>query len=266
MNLHTVLKCFTLSTAQGSRDRRQYHGQCKYDYHNGGKDLTFFVIIEHIYHLTFRSIFYMFMPVLASCFILVGAIAIFGKKGENSMKEKLEKFQERERAANEVRRKPLDDLDYLTVPDEFLSFPSDEASHDATEGRRILESLKSEKIVNLTGLSNTDLKERYGVANLPDLMRFDQNYTSLVRALQMYAAYLSEAGYEDQAVKLLEYAVESRSDVSSSYRLLGKLYVKNGRSSELDKLIQKATELNSPLTASIVRSLEDMKDPSLRSG
>ena len=207
----------------------------------------------------------MFMPVLASCFLLVGAIAVFGKKGEKSMKDKLEKFQERERAANEVRRQPLDDLDYLTIPDEFLSFPSDEASHDATEGRRLLESLRSEKIVNLTGLSNTDLKERYGVANLPDLMRFDQNYTSLVRALQMYAAYLSEAGHEDQAVKLLEYAVESRSDVSASYRLLGELYVKKGRSTELDRLIQKASELNSPMTSSIIRSLENMKDPSLRS-
>ena len=201
----------------------------------------------------------MFMPVLASCFLLVGAIAIMGKKGERSMKEKLEKFQERERAANEVRRKPLDDLDYLTIPDEFFAFPSDETSHDSTEGRRILDSLKSEKIVNLTGLTNTDLKERYGVANLPDLMRFDQNYTSLVRALQMYAVYLSGSGYDAEAVKLLEFAIESKSDVSASYRLLGELYVRSGRSAELDGLIKKASELNSPLSSSIMRSLENMK-------
>jgi tetratricopeptide (TPR) repeat protein len=200
----------------------------------------------------------MFMPVLASCFILVIAIAIAGRKGENSIKEKLEQFQERERAANEVRKQPIDDLEYLVIPEEFFGYPSDESSHDASEARHILENLKSEKIVNLTGISNTDLKLRYGVANLPDLMRFDTNYTSLVRALQMYAVYLSDSGYETEAIKLLEYAVESRSDVSASYKLLGELYVKSGQKDKLKALIGKAQELDSPMSKGIIRKLEEL--------
>ena len=199
------------------------------------------------------------MPVLASCFILVIAIAIAGKKGERSMKDKLEQFQERERAANEVRRQPIDDLDYLTIPEEFFGFPCDDSSHDAAESRRILENLKKEKIVNLTGISNTDLKLRYGVANLPDLMNYDQNFTSLVRALQMYATYLSEAGYDKEAVSVLEYAVKVKSDVSSSYRLLGSLYAKAGCPEKLEDLILKAQELNSPMSASIVKNLTALK-------
>ena len=201
----------------------------------------------------------MFMPVLASCFILIIAIAVAGKKGESGMKKKLEEFQERERAANEVRRQPLDDLEYLVIPDEFYDLPADEASGEALEARRILDNLKSEKIVNLTGLTNTDLKLRYGVANLPDLMRFDQNYTSLVRALQMYASYLAGAGHESDAVKLLEYAVKSKSDVSASYSLLGDLDVKSGQSSKIDGLISAAGELNSPMSATIIRKLEAIR-------
>ncbi len=197
----------------------------------------------------------MFMPVLASCFILVIAIAIAGKKGEQSMKDKLEKFQERERAANEVRRQPIDDLDYLSIPEEFFDLPTDDSSRDAAEARRILETLREEKIVNLTGISNTDLKLRYGVANLPDLMNFDQNFTSLVRALQMYAAYLNEAGYYKEAISVLEYAVKIKSDVSASYRLLGKLYMKEDQSDKIEGLISKARALNSPLSDPIVRSL-----------
>ena len=200
----------------------------------------------------------MFMPVLASCFILVIAIAVAGKKGENSIKEKLEEFQERERAANEVRKQPIDDLEYLVIPEEFFGYPSDENSHDASEARHILENLKSEKIVNLTGISNTDLKLRYGVANLPDLMRFDTNYTSLVRALQMYAVYLSGSGYDTEAIKLLEYAVDSGSDVSASYKLLGELYVKSGQETKLEALITKARELDSPMSKGIVRKLEEL--------
>lgn len=201
----------------------------------------------------------MFMPVLASCFILIIAIAIAGKKGENSIKEKLEKFQERERAANEVRKQPLDDLDYLIIPGEFYDFPYDDESHDATEARRTLENLRNEKIVNLTGISNTDLKLRYGVANLPDLMRFDSNYTSLVRALQMYASYLADAGHDTEAIRLLEYAIDSKSDVSASYKLLGELYMQSGRIREIDRLITKAGELDSPMSASIIRNLEKIK-------
>ena len=200
----------------------------------------------------------MFMPVLASCFILVIAIAIAGKKGEQSMKDKLEKFQERERAANEVRRQPIDDLDYLSIPGEFFDLPFDGSSRDASEARRILENLRNEKIVNLTGISNTDLKLRYGVANLPDLMNFDQNFTALARALQMYAAYLNEAGYCKDAVSVLEYAIKIKSDVSASYRLLGKLYAKEGQSEKLEELITKAKELNSPLSDSIVRNLTSL--------
>lgn len=201
----------------------------------------------------------MFMPVLASCFILIIAIAIAGKKGENSIKEKLEKFQERERAANEVRKQPLDDLDYLIIPGEFYDFPYDDESHDVSEARRTLENLRNEKIVNLTGISNTDLKLRYGVANLPDLMRFDSNYTSLVRALQMYASYLADAGHDTEAIRLLEYAIDSKSDVSASYKLLGELYMQSGRTGEIDRLITKAGELDSPMSASIIRNLEKIK-------
>ena len=197
----------------------------------------------------------MFMPVLASCFILIIAIAIAGKKGEKSMKDKLEQFQERERAANEVRRQPIDDLDYLAIPEEFFTFPCDDSSHDAAEARRILENLRKEKIVNLTGISNTDLKLRYGVANLPDLMTFDQNFTSLVRALQMYAEYLNDAGYDKEAVSVLEYAVRIKSDVSASYRLLGKLYAKADKCEKIEELITKARALNSPMSDPIVRSL-----------
>ena len=90
-------------------------------------------------------------------------------------------------------------------------------------------------------------------------MRFDSNYTSLVRALQMYASYLADAGHDTEAIRLLEYAIDSKSDVSASYKLLGELYMQSGRTGEIDRLITKAGELDSPMSASIIRNLEKIK-------
>ena len=67
-------------------------------------------------------------------------------------------FWEREAKANSVRRKPLDDLNFIQIPLE--TFPTHVLQQDETvlECISIIEALTSRKIVNLTGYTNTDLK------------------------------------------------------------------------------------------------------------
>ncbi|MBR5420848.1 MAG: hypothetical protein IK115_06855 [Lachnospiraceae bacterium] len=199
----------------------------------------------------------MFMPVFTCVLILIAAIAIAGRRNLSRVNKKLSDFQERELAANAVRRQPLDDLEYLHIPDAFFGYPSDDAVHDCHEALHILTGLKDESIVNLTGLTNTDLKERYGPANLPDLSRFDQNYTSMVRALQMYASWLAKEGHDAEAISLLEYSLGTGCDISASYRLLAELYKRNDRSDEISHLKELASSVNSVMRSSILRSLEE---------
>ena len=47
--------------------------------------------------------------------------------------------------------------------------------------KQIILTLKDLPIVNFTGISNTELKLRYGAPNIDLLTQYDQNYTLLVR-------------------------------------------------------------------------------------
>ena len=160
-----------------------------------------------------------------------------------------------------MRKQSLEDLQYILIPEDFFSFFYNEQDDpDAVEAMTILNSLKDEQIVNFTGISNTDLKLSFGAANLPALSRFDQNYTLLARALQTLADYLVRKEQTADAIRVLEFAVGTKTDISSTYKLLGDLYVKNGSPEKIDDLIPKAAALNSALSGAIVRALEEMKN------
>jgi len=188
-------------------------------------------------------------------FILVVRHAI--RRNRRAGEEAESSFWKRERDANDVRRKPLDDLIY--VKPDTSSFPMDILADDPeiTECRNLIEELGGEKIVNLTGLTNTDLKLRYGVANLPELTEYDERYTVLVRTLQKWADKLWESGYTDEAVPILEEQVRIHADISSVYRKLAAYYREKGMPDKIEELKKTAETLNSASKASILRYLDE---------
>lgn len=171
------------------------------------------------------------------------------------MEQEQQSFWSKERAANNVRKKPLDDLNYIAIP--FEKLPCDcHASEPAIAD--ILDSLhvlSERKIVNLTGITNTDLKLTYGTANITALTEYDQNFTALVTTLHKWAETLYELGAVPEAKTILEYAVSVDSDVSTSYELLASIYTDAGETAALDALIKHAENLSSPSGKIIVRKL-----------
>ena len=195
-------------------------------------------------------------PILTSVILFI-IILSFAIKRSSKDERALEEFLEKEAQANTTAKKDLDKLNYISVPAGFLSMPSDPEDHDSSEALRMLNFLKDKKIVNLTGISNTDLKLEYGAANLPILASYDSNFTLLARALQMEAVYLERNGYNDHAREVLEFAVDKGSDISASYKLLALLYEKSGEKNKKDGLKEKAALLNSASKNAILRALED---------
>ena len=96
------------------------------------------------------------------------------------------------------------------------------------------------KIVNLTGYSNTDLKLKYGTANITILSDYDFHYTNLVKLLQKIAELLHDSLEDALAIEVLEFAVSTGTDVSKSYYLLANLYKETGTPEKIDSLIQQA--------------------------
>lgn len=195
--------------------------------------------------------------ILASFSLLVLIVTMRLNKQKRQNRAQEESFWEREIRANSVRRKPLDGLNYITIPLE--KFPTHLLNDNSSvlEYIETLESLTDQKIVNLTGWSNTDLKLEYGTANITDLSQFDQNYTIMVRTLQQWADTLIEAGYQEEAVPIMEFAVDTNTDVGQTYYKLAEYRAARGETSEIERLIKIADGLKSANRNAILRHLQE---------
>lgn len=191
-------------------------------------------------------------PIFASFVIFVIFFSWSMHRHKNDDRLKTNAFFKKENAANETRKKSIAGLDYIKIPTNLLipfeglisnvsdplkkEISSDDLDYINDLYAR-LEVLSNKKILNLTGISNTDLKLSYGVANLNSLSEFDQNYTILVRTLQLIAAFYYKLDLPFNAKYFLEFSVQTKSDVSSSYLLLAKIYLETGNQKQLESLI-----------------------------
>lgn len=169
-------------------------------------------------------------------------------------------FWDRENEANSVRKKSLEHLDYISIPFDTLPMNLLKEDEKVSECLQILKELGTLKIVNFTGITNTDLKLSYGAPNINLLTEYDQNYTLLARTLQNWAEILYADGYLEEAQSILEFAVSTRTDVSKSYYLLADIYKQKGEPEKIASLIAVAGNLNSALKNVIVRTLKE-SDP-----
>ena len=169
--------------------------------------------------------------------------------------KKSELFWETERKANATRKKPLNDLVKITIPlDTLLVMPAKDEK--LAELQEYITTLSQKDIINLTGISNTDLKLTYGAPNFSYLSACDQNFTELARTLNQMAKRLLELEMEPEAQKVLEFAVECKTDVSTTYEMLSGIYAKKKQGEKILQLIDVVETLNTLLKPKILADLE----------
>jgi hypothetical protein len=175
--------------------------------------------------------------------------------------EREKSFWDREAKANNTRRKTLDDLDYIEIPFDLLPFHTLADDDQIAEYHDLLRRLSEKPIVNLSCISNTELKLKYGAPNITILSRYDSAYTVLARTLHQWAIKLHEAGYVDDALNVLEFAIGTGTDVSGTYFLLAEIYLRMGAPEKATALITVAEGLNSSFSVGIVRRLKEITNP-----
>ena len=191
----------------------------------------------------------MAFPFLGLFIIFLSVAAYYRKRATAQQKKVTEDFWSREDQANQIRRKDISNLPYITIPlEKFPIGISDD--EELTDYENDLKNLASRKILNLSHQSNTDLKLAYGPANLPALSEYDQNYTTLLRNLVAYADCLIKNGFEAEAVPVLEFGISIDSDIRANYTLLAELYREQGNAAKIQKLIDKASSLDSMMRSS----------------
>ena len=228
--------------------------------------------------------YYILASVILFGFLIHRANRIHRKEHENDEIS----FWEKERAANNVRKKSLDGLNYIILPKELQELISktnvmlsemkenlqnsdsiaphsdsnpelltEEGINSLLECMGTLKDLTDKKIVNLTGISNTDLKLEYGTANITVLTEYDQNYTILARSLNQWGSFLKKNGQITDAKKVLEFAIDTKSDISNTYYELAEIYAKDLDFSKIEELCDLAEKLPSANNNAIVRHLQE---------
>ena len=100
----------------------------------------------------------MILGFLASFIGIAIIISVLAKRSSKERNAQDKNFWDREAQANNVRRKPLDQLNYIHIPLEHFPLQLLEDNITVKECIETLQALSTQKIVNLTGWSNTDLK------------------------------------------------------------------------------------------------------------
>lgn len=193
----------------------------------------------------------------ASVLIFAAILAIYLARDRKTGSHSQDDFWAKEREANSTRRKSLEYLDYIKVPIDEFPMSLLEGIPKVEDYKQIIRSLSELPIVNFTGISNTELKLRYGAPNIDLLTNYDQNYTLLVRTLQQWAQALYDAGYVREACHMLEFSVSTGTDVSATYRLLCQIYQEQHTPDKIEGLYPIAEMLNSAMRKTIVRILQE---------
>ena len=202
----------------------------------------------------------MISPLFTTIVLVAGFCWVYMKITSKNVGKEAEELLEKERKANTVRRMPLNSLNYIDFNSSSIPILNPAPNTRIEELQNNLIALYSKKIVNLTGISNTDLKLTYGPANLPDLTEFDQNFTGLIRNLFDLGIELDASGYREEAKIVLNYGISIGSDISGNYIALANIYIEEKNYSEINNLINRANLIHSLTKVSTISKLQEMLD------
>ncbi len=199
---------------------------------------------------------------LPSITILIFVLNHNIRKNKTKDPQSVRSYLSREDAANSTRRKDISNLPYIVVP--LNTLPLDITLNDEKKQLQISQYIKEirvladKKMLNLIGVSNTELKEQYGPANLELLTMYDMNYSRYIRTLHLLAECIY-AEHPEQAVEIWEYCLSIGTDISGTYSALAKHYTDKQDNERFLKLYDYIPDKNTISGKNILNKLDSFK-------
>lgn len=189
---------------------------------------------------------FMFLP-----FVLLGVIILnilLARSGKHF--KKTDDFIEEEIKANSARRKEIPPNLYVK-PDKNILPVRDYTENDSShleQTRKYVAAYLDRTMIRLPKpMTNNEIKYEFGVANLDNVIEYEDNYNKYIEGLIRLAGLSLDSGYTDDAKNCLKESIRLMSDHSKSYTMLYDIYSdeKNTRGiKELKELVSKENFFN----------------------
>lgn len=174
-----------------------------------------------------------------------------------------ELFWEREKKSLFIRKKTLDDTIYLKA--DISKFPKYSLEQfiewQAKKLYKVQEDClyyASQPMVNLSNMLNSEIRLKYGTANLTLIESYENNYISYTKQLYQLGKGFYDINRDDDAITVLEEGIRMGSDISHNYILLGKLYCKTNQTVKFQDLYNKTTYIESLTKHKIIDELNKL--------
>jgi len=179
------------------------------------------------------------------------------KKHTKEAKKTEADFWERERKSGFIPRKSTADITYITIDESFL--PINRGNSDSELNilcSRILQ-FTDKKIADLSGLTNTELKEKYGTGNFTSLSEADSNFTAIVPLLGHLCELLYEEGRLAEAETAANFCVQNGIMTYPVLYTLGQIYDSICAKDKLEALVT-AAEASPSCQERTVKAIKDL--------
>jgi len=160
-------------------------------------------------------------------------LVISSRKHRRKQEEINKRFFEAENAANQVRKKELEqELYYVADLSRLPEIPE-------SDPHKVLRASKRPMIYFRQPLTNLELKQMYGLAQMEIIAQHEENFNEYLKSLTNWANELVESGQETDAIFVLDYAISLGAEFRNTYKLAADLYTKREDIHNLDYLVDK---------------------------
>ena len=204
------------------------------------------------------------MPIFITVISFAIVSRILLKKSDNGYDKAIDDFVDRERKANSTTK------DFNTLNLDFVS-PSKTLPFKEYENIPIYKNvIKKQNLVKRkldlemikihSNLTNTELKENYGVNNFYKIAKLEDHYNSYVRGLFEWALELYNLGSVYDCKKVLLEAYRLETNIYQVYTLLAEIYSKENDKSSLINLRNNVLNIELSLKDKAIKEIDKYID------
>lgn len=186
------------------------------------------------------------------------------RKSDRMISHNRRSFWDKEEKSLFVRKTDLDPNDFVhanaeALPHYSLEYFKELGDEHLYKLQERCFKLASEPMMNLSELMNSDIRLKYGAANLGLVENYEDNYNQYLRALYKLAKGYYELDKKTEALQVLEEGINMKTDISDHIILLGKLYLETHRNDRFETLYNSTLQLKTLTKSKSIQGLEQLK-------